>query len=199
MEKTEIKSKMNEVVAKIKANSKDAKYAGKLVDSLLSLKGQMDIEPTLIHLPVSEVVDKIESETYRICLCKSGEAVYHMKGGMDIVVQPNASSLYRYLTDIIGVQSSTDLLNEDEQALFMQDVIASTYVLNIPFLAFGDLDLKYKLANFIIEYLADLQQSALEEMELHDETPIENEQFKEATLALETLADEIDNEEDNIS
>ena len=189
---------MNEVVAKIKANSKDAKYASKLVDSLLSLKGQMDIEPTLIHLPVSEIVDKIEGETYRICLCKSGEAVYHMKGGMDIVVQPSANSLYNYLTDVIEVQS-LDVLNEEEKNLFMQDVVASSYVLNIPFIAFSDLDLKYKLANLIIDYLAELQKRAFEDVVLQEETPVENEQFKNATLALEALAKEVEDEKDNIS
>ena len=199
MEKTEIKSKMNEVIAKIKANSKDAKYAGKLIESLLSLKGKSGIEPTLIHLPISEVIEKIEGETYRICLCKSGEVVYHMKGGMDIVVQPKANSLYTYLSDMIGVESKLDELSEEDRALFMDDVIASTYVLNIPFFAFGDLDLKYKLANFIIDYLEEFYGNAIENTELQDETPIENAMFEEAVLELDSITNDAANEEDNIS
>lgn len=190
MGKAELKKQMNEVVAKIKVNSKDAHYADKLVDMLLSLKGQLDIEPTLIHIPSDDIVEKLESETFRLALCKSGDVVYHLKGGMDIVVQPKAESLYNYLVDTIRMQEGIKALDEEQQRILENDVIASTYVLNIPFLAFGDLEFKYKLANIVIDYLVGLQESMLDNAELQDETPRENALFEEATMALEEMKNE---------
>lgn len=187
MNKSELREKMNEVIAKIKVNSKDAHYADKLVDMLLSLKGQLDIEPTLIHLPSEEVVDKLESDTFRLALCKSGEVVYHLKGGMDIVVQPRAESLYNHLVETINMQDAIKELDEEQQQIIENDIIASTYVLNIPFMAFGDLEFKYKLANVVIDYLVELQEKMLENAELQEETPMENTLFEEATMALEEM------------
>lgn len=191
MEKQEIKKKMNEVVAKIKVNSKDQHYADALIDTLLSLKGQYDIEPTLVHIPSDDVVSKMEGETFRICLCKNGEAIYHMKGGMDIVVQPKANSLYQFLSDVATMQEQFDALDDESKELITQDIMASTYVLNIPFLAFGDLDFKYALANYIVNYLVGLQDKMLNEVELQDETPEENARFEEATMALENTLKEL--------
>lgn len=191
MGKAELKKQMNEVVAKIKVNSKDAHYADKLVDMLLSLKGQLDIEPTLIHIPSDDIVEKLESETFRLALCKSGDVVYHLKGGMDIVVQPKAESLYNYLVDTIRMQEGIKALDEEQQKILENDVIASTYVLNIPFLAFGDLEFKYKLANIVIDYLVELQDKMLKDAELQEETPVENTLFEEATMALEEMKNEV--------
>ena len=190
MGKAELKKQMNEVVAKIKVNSKDAHYADKLVDMLLSLKGQLDIEPTLIHIPSDDIVEKLESETFRLALCKSGDVVYHLKGGMDIVVQPKAESLYNYLVDTIRMQEGIKALDEEQQKILENDVIASTYVLNIPFLAFGDLEFKYKLANIVIDYLVELQDKMLKDTELQEETPVENTLFEETTMALEEMKNE---------
>ena len=191
MGKAELKKQMNEVVAKIKVNSKDAHYADTLIDALLSLKGQIDIEPTLIHIPSDDIVEKLESETFRLALCKSGDVVYHLKGGMDIVVQPKAESLYNHLVDTIRMQESIKALDEEQQRIFESDVVASTYVLNIPFLAFGDLEFKYKLANIVIDYLVELQDKMLKDAELQEETPVENTLFEEATMALEEMKNEI--------
>lgn len=190
MGKAELKKQLDEVVAKIKVNSKDKHYADTLISHLLSLKGQIDIEPTLIHLPSEDVVQKLEGETYRIALCKSGEVVYHLKGGMDIVVQPKASSLYNFLVDTISIQDAIKDLDKEQQENIEKDIVASTYVLNIPFMAFGDLEFKYKLASSVVEYLVGLQDSLLDKAELQEETPRENSLFEEATMALEEMKNE---------
>lgn len=190
MDKKELKGKLDEVVAKIKVNSKDKHYADALVKELLSVKGQLDIEPTLIHLPVDDVVKKMESETFRIALLKSGEAVYHLKGGMDIVVQPKANSLYTFLSNMIELQEELDNFTEEERKLLLDDITASTYVLNIPFIAFGDLDFKYKLAEVVVNYLVSLQDEYLNDVELQDETPDKNSIFEEAVMAFEEIVKE---------
>lgn len=190
MDKKELKGKLDEVVAKIKVNSKDKHYADALVKELLSVKGQLDIEPTLIHLPVDDVVKKMESETFRIALLKSGEAVYHLKGGMDIVVQPKANSLYTFLSNMIELQDELDNFTEEERKLLLDDITASTYVLNIPFIAFGDRDFKYKLAEVVVNYLVSLQDEYLNDVELQDETPDKNSIFEEAVMAFEEIVKE---------
>lgn len=196
----EIKKEIDEIAAKIKKNSKDAHYADTLINTLLSLKGQYDIEPTLIHLPSTDLDKKIEGEAFRICICKSGEAVYHMKGGVDIVVQPKANSLYTYLVEMVEIWDKLNNLEAEERQIIEDDLTASAYVLNIPFIAFGDLEFKYKLANETIDYLAGLQQKMIDNPTLQEETPIENAHFEEAMVAMDEAIKDIENgKKDSIS
>lgn len=196
----EIKKDIDEIVAKIKKNSKDAHYADTLINTLLSLKGQYDIEPTLIHLPSDDLDKKIEGDSFRICVCKSGEAVYHMKGGVDIVVQPKANSLYTYLVEMVEIWDKLGGLEADERQIVEDDLMASAYVLNIPFIAFGDLNFKYKLANETVNYLAELQERLIKNPNLQDETPIENASFEEAMIAIDGAIKDVENgKKDSIS
>jgi hypothetical protein len=195
--KQKLNKKIKEVINQIKTNSKDQHYANTLINELMSLKGQLDIEPTLIHLPLDEVVSKIEGENFRICVCKGGEAVYHMKGGVDIVVQPSANSLYSYLVGMTQIQDELEKLSDEEKELIHNDIMASTYVLNIPFLAFGDLDFKYKLTNIVLDYLAGLNEKMINEAELQDETPAQDAAFEEAVVAIEDMVKQIGDGEKN--
>ena len=46
MDKKILKERLDDLVNQIKTNSKDAHFAKKLIDDLLSVKGQMMVEPT---------------------------------------------------------------------------------------------------------------------------------------------------------
>lgn len=195
MDKKDLKKDLADIKAKIKANSTDAHFADTLIAELLSIKGQIDHEPTLVHLPLSEVVDSLQGDTFSIHAMKNGDAVYRLKGGLTLVATNGFESLNSTLREFVLNQHKVDeLLNEEDKELYETDLFATTMILNLPILAFSDLEFKYKIYNRIVEYLNDLHDKLISEAELQNETPNENKTFQEATIGLETLKSEIENE-----
>lgn len=118
MEKEELKKKLNETVSKIKSNSKDAKFADSLIDTLLSIKGQMMIKPTELHIETEEIIYRLPFNdkfgSYEIIQFNDGY-IFATKG-YRIVVRPYAmrgndeiaSSLFMHLKVIIELAKEKD-------------------------------------------------------------------------------------------
>ena len=195
MDKKDLKKDLADIKAKIKAKSTDAHFADTLIAELLSIKGQIDHEPTIVHIPLSDIEDKLEGDTFGIYALKSGDVAYHLKGGYTIVASNNYFSLNDALRGYVANQHIVDAeLSAEDKELYENDLWASTYLLNLPTIAFSDLEFKYKIVNRIIEYLEELQKKLLVETELQDETPEANKAFKDASIALEDIKSEIANE-----
>lgn len=195
MDNKDLKKDLADIKAKIRANSTDAHFADTLIAELLSIKGQIDHEPTLVHIPLNDVDDKLEGETFAIYSLKSGDVAYHLKGGYTLIASNRFFSLNDALRGYVANQHIIDTeLSAEDKELYENDLWASTYLLNLPTIAFSDLEFKYKIVNRIIEYLDELQKKLLVDAELQDETPEENKAFEDATMALETLKSEITKE-----
>lgn len=187
MDKKEIKSKIDEIKAQIKANSKDAHFAETLTNELLSLKGQYEHQPTMVHVAMDEIVDTMEGNTFTIYKTKSGVSGFHLKGGYDIVIQPRVESMNGALKTYIDYQSIIEKLTEEELKSYNADLLASQFVLTLPMYAFADLDFKFKVADMFADYMKGVQDKFLDDVELQDETPAENIAFEDATKALEEI------------
>lgn len=187
MNKKEIKAKIDDIKAQIKANSKDAHFAEKLIGDLLSLKGQYEHQPTMVNVAMDEVVDTLEGNTFTIYKTKSGVSGFHLKGGYDIVVQPRVESMNGALKTYIDYQSIIEKLTEEELKSYNADLLASQFVLTLPMYAFADLDFKFKVANMFADYMKGMQDKFLDDVELQEETPEENKRFEEATKGLEEI------------
>ena len=195
MERKDLKKKLTEIKVKIKENSVDAHLAGKLIADLLSVKGQIDHEPTLVHIPMGDIEDKLEGDTFGIYALTSGDAVYHLKGGYTLVASNNYLGLNEALRGYVANQHLVESeLTEEDKQLYDNDLWASCYLLNLPTIAFSDLEFKYKMVNHIIDHLKEWQDKYIAEMELQDETPDADKAFKDATMALENIKSEIANE-----
>lgn len=191
MDRNEIKAKIEEVKAQIKANSKDAHFAEKLIGDLLSLKGQYEHQPTMVHVAMDDILGTLEGNTFTIYKTKSGDTGFHLKAGYDIVVRPTVESMNQSLATFVDYQKEMDSLSEKEREWYEQDLIATQFCLTIPMYAFADMDFKYKVANMFADYMLEIQNKLLDNVELQDETPEENKVFEEATLGLETLKGEL--------
>lgn len=194
MEKKELKDKLKEVESLIKTNSKDSHYAETLISELKSLHGQLKHEPTLVHIPLDSVEKSIDGETYTMSITKDGKAVYHAKGGYTLICDSQYASLFDF------IESSIDFINgkfdgelEDKyKDILSNDISSSTFVLNLPLIAMGDVEFKYKMIGEIIDYLNNSMLEA--EKELQEETPKENEEFKGAVIAMEHIKEELNSE-----
>lgn len=190
MDKETLKKNLDDVKKKIKANSKDAHFADTLIDELLSLKGQLSLEPTLVHIPLDDVEKTLKGDTFEMSLTKRGEAVYHVYGGYTIIADGfRMRSLANTIADYVNNQEMVVTLDEKEREAYELDMSATAYVLNIPMLAFSDPNLKFDLATQIVAWIRKTYEEALEQP-LQEETREQDVEFEDATKAIEEIKKE---------
>lgn len=193
MDKNVLKERLDEVKNNLITNSKDAHWAKNAIDELLSLKGQLEHEPTLVYLPVKDVENKLEGGTFEMSIMKDGTAVYHTYGGLTVVAKPNLTSLAGTIAEYVGSQEYVATLNEEEKELFDLDLSAFGYIMSLPMFAFSNKEFTYSIASNIVEFLRKSADELLNE-DLHEETEEDidmNERFKDASLALEEMKEEV--------
>lgn len=94
MAEQQLQEKLKEVKAKIVANSKDAHFANGLIDELIGLQKQADIEPTEIHIAISDVEKSYDFDAVKLTKTKVGKFIFEAKGGMWTIVDMRMQSLY---------------------------------------------------------------------------------------------------------
>lgn len=191
--KKTLKERFEEVKNNILANSKDAHWAKNAIDELVSLKGQLDHEPTLVYLPLKDVERQLKGDTYEMSIMKDGTAVYHTYGGYTVVAKPNLESLAGSIAEYVGSQDIIDTFTEEEKTNFELDLSAFCYIMSLPTFAFSDIEFRYTMASKIVEFLRTKTEELLEQ-ELKEETSEDvenNARFKDATLALEEMKEEM--------
>lgn len=191
MNKEDLKKKLEEVKAKIKANSKDAHFADSLISDLLSLKGQICVEPTAIRIDESDIVDKFEGETFVMYMTKRGDAVYHVRGGYTIIADTRQIALNRTIANCVSIHKDMDGLTEEQKEAIFLDMSATAYVLNVPMFAFSDQEFKYNMAKSVVKWLRETYEEAMSVDELQPETTDEDKVFEEGVMAVERLKEEI--------
>lgn len=189
MKRETIEKKLKECKEQLKANSKDAHFASNLIDRMLSYKGQLGVEPIAFDCGTLLEGQEFKGETFEIVKTSKG-IVYKMYGGYVIFVQPNNKALYETLCDYIDHKEEYEKLEGELKEQFDLQLSAVAYVLNAPLFAFASPELTYGLATMIIDHLRKTFDSLMAEP-LKEETPLEDAEFKEATLGLEALKEEI--------
>ena len=187
MDKKELTKKLNDVKKRIKANSKDVHFAETLIDEVLSLKGQLGIEPTIVHIPTDDVVKTLKGDTFEMSLTKHGDAIYHVYGGYTLIADGQRMlSLANTIADYIINQDLVKDLDDKERELYDLDLSATAHVLNIPMFAFSDPDLKYDLASKIVSWFRETYEKAMEQP-LQEETREQDVAFEDAAKAIDNM------------
>lgn len=183
MDKKILKERLDDLVKQIKVNSKDAHFADKLIGDLLSVKGQMGVE--LIALDCGKEVDEWRGETFRITLTDRG-VLYHEYGGYSVFVTPNNTALYDVLADLVENKEEYAELEGEKKENFESLLAIIAYNVSLPRIAFMDKDFPQEIALKTIEFLRKMYDDLMNK-DLQEETITEDEEFKQATLALEDL------------
>ena len=183
--KKELRDEMRNLINQIKTNSKDAHFADKLLADLLSVKGQLMIEPT--ELDCGTKVDEVEYDTYRVTLTNRG-ALYHEKGGYSIFVTPSYISLYETLADLVTNKEKYASLEGEEKDNYETALSAMAYCITLPKFVFSDADFTYKIATSVVEFIKNEYDRLMNE-ELKEETVEEDRQWKETVDAIEVIKD----------
>lgn len=194
MEKKELKKKISELEKMLISNSKDAHWCKIALYEYKSLVGQLKHEPTLVHIPLENVAKQIQGETYSMTLCNDGTAVYHTFGGYTLIAN-HTLGLAQCIAEYVNNQSET--LSEEELELLELDLSAFAYAMNAPLLCATDMDLKYDVATKVVQFLKSKTEEIMN-ADLKEETQDDierNELFKNASIALEEIKDELKKEE----
>lgn len=114
MEEKEIKEKMSGIKSQIVANSTEKNKTKRLIADLLSAKGEIDNAPTLVHIPMREVLGEVKGETFTIYKTEQG-MVYEMTNGFMLHIPKNGftGGLYEMLEWIVDAKDTIDKEEKD--------------------------------------------------------------------------------------
>lgn len=174
--KKQVLSEIENTINQIKTNSKDAKFADKLIDKLLSLKGQYDVEPTRLYVPEKNIIKEYDNDNLRIIKCKDC-IIWQHKGGFTFVVKPTMRALYEYLDGMLAMKDRYDELTDDEKKLYDVSYFGMSLILQAPMFAVADDEFFVDLATFVGDGVKKVSEKLLNQP-LQEETPIENAEFE---------------------
>lgn len=114
MEEKEIKEKMSGIKSQIVANSTEKNKAKRLIADLLAAKGELDNAPTLVHIPLRDVLGEVKGETFTIYKTEQG-MVYEMTNGFMLHIPKNGftGGLYEMLEWIVDAKDTIDKEEKD--------------------------------------------------------------------------------------
>ena len=192
MERSELKEKLSELKKKIKANSKEAKFATQLIEELLLTQRMIDKEP-LHTYDLGAEVDRLEGQTFYIAKHEKG-ALYHVYNSYDLVVQPSQLALYETLVSLVENKEANAKLVGEEKENFENYMNIVSYVLSVPAYALGDGKLSVEIATLVVKHMNETFKKLMNQP-LQEETPKEDQEFKEATLAVEEVKEALKDEQ----
>jgi hypothetical protein len=192
MERSELKEKLSELKKKIKANSKEAKFATQLVEELLLTQRMIDKEP-LHTYDLGAEIDRLEGQTFYIAKHEKG-ALYHVYNSYDLVVQPSQLALYDTLVSLVENKEANAKLVGEEKENFENYMSVVSYVLSTPAYALSDAELSVEIATVIVKHLNKVYEKLMNQP-LQEATPKEDQEFKEATLAVEEVKEALKDEQ----
>lgn len=88
-------------------------FAESLIEDVLSLKSQLDIEPTELHVPVSDVIEEIDLGAVCFKVCKTG-IMFHAKSGYTSWVEARCVSLYTALSEMLAEHKRLSNLTDEQ-------------------------------------------------------------------------------------
>ena len=192
MEREALKEKLSELKKKIKANSKEAKFATQLVEELLLTQRMIDKEP-LHTYDLGAEIDRLEGQTFYIAKHEKG-ALYHVYNSFDLVVQPSQLALYETLVSLVENKEENAKLVGEEKENFERYMNIVSYILAVPAYALGDGKLSVEIATLVVKHMNETFKKLMNQP-LQEETPKEDQAFKDATLAVEEVKEAIKNEQ----
>lgn len=192
MERSELKEKLSELKKKIKANSKEAKFATQLVEELLLTQRMIDKEP-LHTYDLGAEIDRLEGQTFYIAKHEKG-VLYHVYNSFDLVVQPSQLALYETLVSLVENKEENAKLVGEEKENFERYMNIVSYILAVPAYALGDAGLAVEIATLVVKHMNETYEKLMSQP-LQEETPKEDQEFKEATLAVEEMKEALKDEQ----
>ena len=151
--------RIGEVINLIKANSNDAHFAQTLIDELMTLRKEDVLNgQSLMDIKMSDIVKRHDGDMWGMFYTRNGDAIFKTKGGYTIVCSSMFNSLNTTIKDTIDYLNGEidGELTDEEKCLMENDVIMTTWCMNLPLLACADISFKYDLTKMLMDYIERL-------------------------------------------
>ena len=172
--KKALKEQIEITKEQIRSNSKDVAFANKLIGNLLSLKGQFDLDPSILHVSTKEVIKSFDFETFVIYICQTC-AIVQFKGGYTIMVDTRMKGLYEFILQLCAMKKKFDTLPEEERMVYNGSLFGLTLLMQIPLFAVVDDEFFFKMVNYVGDELGAL-------FEKYSNAPLSPEQPNNSTI-----------------
>lgn len=153
--KKSLKEQIEITKEQIRGNSKDIAYANKLMSKLLSLKGQLDLDPSVLHVSTNEVIKSFDFETFAIHICATC-AVVQYKGGYTVVVDARMRGLYEFILQMCMLKNKYDSLTEEERMGYNGSLFGLTLLMQIPLFAVVDDEFFFNIVKYVGDELGKM-------------------------------------------
>lgn len=187
-QKKELNNKLNAKITQLKNICKDAVFADHLIDDLLSLKGQLSIEPTLVHIPLVNVIKEYDFEHFKIIKTLNG-IVFKMTG-YEQIIRPTCRTLYGQLDYLLGLKDRYDTLTLEEKDIYDTLFQATATILMNPAICFTDDDYWIDIVTFITKRQNELFEKLLS-TPLQPEDAERDDRFMEEVKDLEDFKESV--------
>lgn len=194
MEEKEIKEKMSGIKSQIVANSTEKNKAKKLIADLLAAKGEIDNAPTLVHIPLREVLGEVKGDTFTIYKTEQG-MVYEMTNGFRLHIPRNGftSGLYEIMEFLVDYADKIKDESEEIQDFYNSSMIGISFSFAMLFGMWSGNEKAIKFRYEMVERYALLVEDLLDDMDLLPadyEAEAEYEKTEKATEMLREMAKE---------
>ena len=179
-------------IQKLKVLCNDAHHAEKLINDIISIKGQLDIKPTLVYLQIDDIVKEYDFGHFKLILMKN--CIVVKVAGFEMVVYPMQQTLYGQLKFIINTHENNSELSDEEKDTFSVFFNATMSIIMTPLICFCDDKFWLDIATYIAQKQNDFFIEKLE-TPLQDETPEEDTEFNNVVSAIEYFKKEAIKEE----
>ena len=164
------------IITQIIDLSNDGNHTRKLVDKLISLKGQMDVEPTLVYIPKKEVIKEYDNDNIIIYRCKTC-IIWKHKGGHVNVVYPTMRTEYKFLTQLLDMKDEYDNLPLDLRNVYDASYFGCSLINTLPIVSYGSEKTFYEAATLVGDFIERVVKEAMDKP-LGEETPIQDAEFE---------------------
>lgn len=128
--KQTLNEKIKSAKDKIISNSKDAAWTKKMLNELLSLQRQADVEPMELNVPVSEVKDTADADSFKVIRTIRGYLFQTRGGALSTFVELKYATVCSMLDTLMGLIKKSE---KEEYERFYIDCIS--YVMQAPIFA----------------------------------------------------------------
>lgn len=196
MDKKVLNERLNELIRQIRLNSKDAHFAEKLTNDLLSVHRQKLTEKSYVF-DLGPELYKIEKGSFYISKHEKG-VLFHVYNSFDMVIPVSNNSLYGTLNAILEERNNEyDKMSDEDKQDHDTFVEVVGIILAMPLNILNDTEFAIDIATQVMKRTNEMYEKAIN-TELQSETVELDADFKQMILATEELKDVLSEEAETI-
>lgn len=194
--------RLSELKSAIKDMCADRQAAGGMLNELLSVQRQIDVEPTELHVPVSDVIATYDFGAFSLIKCRS--CIIFKTTGYRLVAKPlynqdgDGGVLYSQLSALCDMKERFASVGKEEQDLWTLVFNLSVTILSLPLDAFSNDRFLFDVATYIVKRKNELYKELLDRplAPETEEDAIRNDAMVQGMIAAEEMKSAADGDKE---